>query len=254
MIKFDVKEKFLELTRFNIPHGLEYFLKDSLPKNIKKDQVGNYYIRIGKSKTMFTAHLDDASWGNYLDYVKHVINGKYIRTDGNTILGADDKAGVLILLYMISHNIPGTYYFFVGEESGMIGSKGILNVKREWFKNNFKRCISFDRRGYGSIISRQLGRICCSDDFVTSLSKEFEKNGMYYKNDPGGIFTDSAAFIGTIPECTNLSVGYFNEHSYDEYQDIEYLEKLCETCVKIDWENLHTSENNYKYNNYDFFW
>jgi hypothetical protein len=44
-----------------------------------------------------------------------------ISTDGTTTLGADDKAGVSVLIWMMKHNIPGLYYFFIGEE-GCIGS------------------------------------------------------------------------------------------------------------------------------------
>lgn len=238
MKEFSVKKTFLNLTQYNIPYGFEEVLEDSLPKSIKKDEIGNYYLSIGNSRTMFTAHLDDASWGYGVKEVKHIINNNIIRTDGRTVLGADDKAGVTILLYMINNNIPGTYYFFIGEESGMIGSSSILDIKKDWFIENFDRCISFDRRGYGSIISRQLGGECCSNEFVSALSKQFSNNGMIFKDDNSGIFTDSAAFIGIIPECTNISVGYFNEHSNNEYQDIEYLSTLCNVCIKIDWENL----------------
>jgi hypothetical protein len=41
-----------------------------------------------------------------------------------------------------------------------------------------------------------------------------------------------------IAECTNISVGYFNEHTVDEYQNLTYLEDLCKGVVKVDWENL----------------
>lgn len=234
----NIKETFLKLTRVNTPYRTERILLPLLPKGIKRDEVGNYYYRIGKSKTMFTAHLDDASWGG--GKVKHVFDGDFIETDGSTVLGADDKAGVAILLYMINNNIPGTYYFFIGEESGMVGSKGILRIKQKWFTDNFKRCVSFDRRGYGSIISRQIGRKCCSDEFVDALKKQFDELGLPHRNDPGGIFTDSAAFIGIIPECTNLSVGYFHEHSHHERQNIDYLEKLAEASIKIRWNDLPT--------------
>jgi len=239
MNKFNIKELFLELTKINTPYKTEYKIEHLLPKNIKKDEFGNYYLRIGKSKTIFTAHLDDASWGGN-EPVEHVFNGEFIETDGSTILGADDKAGVVVLLYMIHNNVPGTYYFFLGEESGMQGSKGILKIKPDWFKTNFKRCISFDRRGYGSIISRQMGQQCCSNEFVKSLKQQYDSLGLVHRNDPGGIFTDSAAFIGIIPECTNLSVGYFDEHSHQESQNIKYLEKLAEVSVKVKWENLPT--------------
>jgi len=252
MNKINIKELFLDLTKYNTPYKTEDKVKHLLPNNIKKDEFGNYYLRIGKSKTMFTAHLDDASWGRDVEPVNHVFDGEFIETDGSTILGADDKAGVVVLLYMIENKVPGTYYFFLGEESGMLGSKGILRIKPDWFKTNFKRCISFDRKGYGSIISRQMGEQCCSSEFVDSLKTQYNDLGLKHRNDPGGLFTDSAAFMGTIPECTNLSVGYFNEHSNHERQNIDYLKILAETSIKIKWENLPTigvkETHNYNYN------
>ena len=240
MKKFDVKGTFLKLTEYNIPHGDEYKLVDLLPDGIEADEYGNFVYTIGESRTMFTAHLDDASWGRGDKKVKHVIDGKFIRTNGKNILGADDKAGVTLLMYMINKGVKGTYYFFLGEESGMVGAKGIINIKRQWFKDSFDRCISFDRRAYGSIISRQMGRQCCSMEFVNALKKQYESNGLPHRNDPGGTFTDSASFINIIPECSNISVGYFREHSYSESQDIEYLEKLCEASSKVKWEELPT--------------
>jgi hypothetical protein len=59
--------------------------------------------------------------------------------------------------------------------------------------------------------------------------------------DPTGVFTDSANFIDLIPECTNVSVGYFNEHTHNEIQNITYLEQLAEACVAVEWENLDVS-------------
>jgi len=239
-IEFDVEKTFLALTSYNVRFGQEYTLEPLLPKGIKEDEYGNYVYTIGESRTMFTAHLDDASWGNSGKKVTHRRDGDFITTDGSTILGADDKAGVTILMYMINNRIPGTYYFFLGEESGMQGAKGILSIKREWFTENFDRCVSFDRRGYGSIISRQIGRKGCSDEFVDTLKSQYDSLGLPHRNDPGGIYTDSASFIGIIPECTNISVGYFNEHTSYERQNIIYLEKLCKASIKIDWESLPT--------------
>jgi hypothetical protein len=64
-------------------------------------------------------HLDTVSREH--TKVNHVINGNMISTDGTTTLGADDKAGVSVLIWMMKHNIPGLYYFFIGEV-GCIGS------------------------------------------------------------------------------------------------------------------------------------
>ena len=239
----DVKKLFIDLTEYLIPNGQEHILEPFLPDGIQKDVVGNYYISIGESKTMFTCHLD--SYCKKLTKVEHVIykddiGGNKIRTDGKTPLGSDDKAGMIVMLNMIEHRVPGYYYFFLGEEVGCIGSKGILRSKPDWFKQQFDRCISFDRKGYGSIISKQFGGNCCSQDFVKSLSAEFAVNGLDYKDDPTGKYTDSAVFMYTIPEITNLSCGGFNEHTNNEFQNIDYLERVCNATIKINWENLPT--------------
>lgn len=230
----NIKKTFLKLTKFTYTYGDESMLEHLLPKEIQQDKFGNYFLKIGESSTMFTCHLDTATYKT--ERVNHRFDGNFIKTDGSTILGADDKAGVTILLWMIHHKIPGLYYFFIGEEQGCIGS----NAATALDFSEYKRCISFDRRGYNSVITNQLGKVCCSDEFATQLSKNFIDLGLYYSPDPTGIFTDSAMFMSLIPECTNISVGYFNEHSESEKQDIEFLKKLCNACLQISWENLET--------------
>jgi len=230
----NIKETFLDLTKYTYPYGTEFILKDKLPKNILEDEFGNFFLKIGESDVMFTSHLDTSC--SKMEKVNHVINNNFIKTDGKTILGADDKAGVTIMLYMIEKEIPGLYYFFVGEEVGCIGSSMISDLDF----SKYKKCISFDRRGYDSIITEQLGGVCCSNEFATELSKRLNmiEKSFNFSPDPTGILTDSASFMSKIPECTNISVGYFNEHRMNESQDIDFLIKLCQSVVKIDWNSL----------------
>ena len=145
------------------------------------------------------------------------------------------------MLYMMSHNIPGLYYFFIGEERGGIGSNKLsLIYDKVSYLKEIKRCVSFDRRNYHSVITSQLGRRCCSDEFGTALCKEYNKNGLDLSLDPTGIYTDSASFIDDIRECTNISVGYFHEHTGQEYQNMNYLISLCEASIKVNWNSLPT--------------
>jgi hypothetical protein len=233
---------FLTLTSKTYPYGYEDDLVSEMtkiglfPSDLQKDRHGNYFIKIGESRTMFTSHFDTASKDSKL--VNHIINKNYIKTDGTTILGADDKAGVTIMLYMIKHNIPGLYYFFIGEEVGCIGSG--LASKYLPFKGIYDRCISFDRRDTFSVITHQSSSRCCSDEFAIQLSKELNKSGLKYKKDDSGIYTDSAEFTSDIPECTNLSVGYYKEHTNDESQDIDHLIHLAKACLLVNWESLIT--------------
>jgi hypothetical protein len=239
----DIRSTFLSLTTMTYPHGHEEEVMKFMPSGLEKDEFGNYYKIIGKSETMFTSHLDTADRKQLpvTIYSTEKDGDEIFVTDGSSILGADDKAGVSVMLYMMAHNIPGIYYFFIGEERGGIGSNRVASVfdSIEHLKS-VKRCVSFDRRNYYSVITQQLGRQCCSDEFATALAKELNKSGMKISLDPTGIYTDSASFIDEIPECTNISVGYFKEHTVEEHQNISFLERLSKACLDVDWESLPT--------------
>ena len=43
----DIKNLFLKLTEYTIPFGYEHTLEHLLPKGVKKDSIGNYYIEKG---------------------------------------------------------------------------------------------------------------------------------------------------------------------------------------------------------------
>jgi hypothetical protein len=243
MKKQEFKELFLKLTEFTIPFGEEARLEKYLPSGYKKDLIGNYYYEIGSSETLFTTHLD--TYSVKLEKVNHVIDkddSYKIGTDGKTILGGDNKLGCSILIGMIENNIPGTYYFFLGEEpilsGGLYGSKNALESNPDFF-TKFKRCIAFDRRAYGSIVVRQMGRMCCSPDFAKEIAEEFDIRGIKWDSEGGyGYYTDTAVFMDVIPECTNLSAGGFNEHYTSEWVDLNYTYKVYQAALEMDWESL----------------
>ncbi|TQS74489.1 M20/M25/M40 family metallo-hydrolase [Ornithinibacillus gellani] len=77
----------------------------------------------------FTSHMDTVVPGNE---VKPQIKGDYIVSDGTTILGADDKAGLAAIFEAIQllkeHEVAhGDIQFVitVGEESGLVGAKAL---------------------------------------------------------------------------------------------------------------------------------
>lgn len=253
----NIKKLFLNLTEYTIPHGMEYTLEKFFPRGIQEDGCGNYFIKIGKnSKTIFTCHMDTACYS--YEKVTHVIDGEFISTDGKTVLSGDDKNGMAILLYMIYRKVPGTYYFFQGEESGMVGANAIKSRNISFF-DDYDRMVSFDRRGYHSVITHQIGRRGCSQEFALKLAEELNKHNFNYRPDSTGIFTDSAAFIGIIPEVTNLSVGYFGEHSRSERTNIKFLEELSKASCLVPWEELPIGEKkedkrqNYYYDDWEYY-
>ena len=257
----DVKATFLSLTTKTYPHFDDCIHEKEVLKflpSLERDQVGNYYKIIGEGKqtVMFTCHLDTADStqketrlfqsngkvneeGYSFRLVKTGSGDEHIYTDGSSILGADDKAGTTVMLYMMAHNVPGIYYFFIGEERGGIGSNALSAIyDRCDYLTDVKMCVSFDRRRTTSVITHQLGRQCCSDDFGQALCDEYNKHGLNLSLDPTGVYTDSASLMEDIAECTNISVGYYNEHRGTEMQNISYLKRLAEASVKVDWVNL----------------
>jgi hypothetical protein len=240
-----ISKKFKQLTEFTYPHGTEGGLIKYLPNGYKEDGLGNYYLQIGdKPSTMFTCHLDTAC--SYSKKVNHIRDGNFIKTDETTILGADDKAGMTVMLYMIDKGITGLYYFFIGEEAGCVGSGRLSSKWSEYdFSNYIKKVVSFDRRGTDSVITKQLFRNCCSIEFAKELSNQLNLANSEFKfsPDPTGIYTDSVKFMDLVPECTNISVGYYNEHFTNEKQDIVFLRKLCDAVCRVNWEDLPIQRN-----------
>jgi len=244
---FDFKQLFLDLTEYTVPFGYEARLEPILYKivpNLKKDAYGNYHIRIGNSKTLFTSHLD--TYSKRREKINHVVKGGVISTDGTTVLGGDNKNGVVILLYMITQGVPGIYYFFRGEEGVVTGrscnGSTWLLKKDSSIYTSVDRAIAFDRRGKGSIVTKQRARICCSDEFADALCDDFGALGLPFKKDYA-YGTDSAVFMDIVPEITNISSGGEYEHSFMESTNINYTARVAHAATQINWEALPTKRN-----------
>ena len=176
------------------------------------------------------------------------------------VLGADDKLGCYIMCRMIEQGIPGMYVFHHGEEAGCVGSKYIASEHKE-FAKEFDYCIAFDRAGYNDIITKQSGSTCCSTEFATALSEQLNRRlppMEQMKPCPNGVYTDSASYVGLIPECTNVSVGYKSQHTSEETFDHEWLTvHLLPALFQVDWDTLPVkrdpSVKEYGYRRYGYY-
>lgn len=193
-----------------------------------------WVISVGELPILFSAHLDTV---HMMDGKQRIIeeNGR-IKCREPGILGADDGAGVWLLLEMIEANVPATFIFHHGEEIGGIGSAGMADY-HPLFLEQFVAAIAFDRRGTGDVITHQRGLRCCSDVFAEALSEELSDDDYFYLPERG-IFTDTANYDHIINECTNVSVGYANEHTSMESLDLPYLLSLRERVIRLDWGRL----------------
>ncbi len=230
----------LRLLRVASPHPDEkYYLESILPQGGKWDKENNYVIEVpGDSETLFAAHLDTV--GDKPKLTEPIYKDGFLYASGKDVrcLGGDDRCGILCLMALIEEGIPGTYIFHGCEERGAHGAQFLVT---EMDMTKFKRAIEFDRRGTQSIISEMSGDKVCSPEFSTALAGHI---GMQYAADPTGSFTDVYFYRDVVPEVTNVSVGYYKEHSKDECIAVLWLiDHLVPALLKVPWETLPVVHN-----------
>ena len=221
---------------------LKHFIKHYMGQwDLEKDNYGNLYKRIGTAPVLWSCHLDTVHRKEGWQRVR-IDEAGIIRQRGrkSRCLGADDGAGIWLLLEMMDKGIEGLYVFHMDEEVGGKGSKWI-SYHNKTMLDGIKYAIAFDRKDRNSVITNQWG-VCCSDTFAESLGKEL---GMGHIIDSTGRFTDTDNYKDIVPECTNVSVGYFNEHKPEESLDFKYLENLRDSLFKLDISNLVESRKPY---------
>ncbi len=241
MNRDELYQTMLSLLSFTSPNPNERkVIEPYLPKGGTWDDEDNYILEIGKSsKTLFCAHIDTV--GKSIQETNPVYYKNFLFTGNSHVdcLGGDDRCGVLSLLSLISEGIPGTYMFHNCEEKGASGAQ---HINRTFDLDRFNRAIEFDRRGTSSIITEMSTSKVCSVDFAKALAEALNEDGtLDYNSDPTGSFTDAYFYKEIIPEVTNLSVGYYNEHSNKECISILWLiDNFIPRIRKINWEELPT--------------
>jgi len=210
------------------------------------DEFGNRYLRIPNAD----GSDSNVMWSCHTDTVHRSIKDGVIRQnlkwdgEGNILglnegkpgqcLGADDGAGVWLMLEMIKFGKPGLYLFHRGEEVGGKGSRWIEKNTPELL-DGIDFAIAFDRKGCSSIITFQGGTRCCSDAFGKSLGAAISRvNGLNMTLDTGGTFTDTAVYTDLVAECTNVSVGYEWQHGPRETLDVRHMLRLRDAMLQID--------------------
>lgn len=222
------------------PHGgtteHEFIKRFILPHGAEADDFGNLWIRVGDAPILWSSHVDTCHRRDGTQ--QYVIDSTSIVRLANgspaNCLGADCTAGVWLMTEMIEAEVPGLYVFHRGEERGGLGSRYAAQMTPEYF-TGIKSAIAFDRRGTHSIITHQRSERCCSDAFAASLANAI---GLGHTADPTGLFTDTANYTDLVGECTNISIGYMDEHSPSETLNLGYLLKLRDAVLSADFTGL----------------
>ena len=135
---------FLELVRIDSPSGEEEVIANHLAEKLSRlglavepDAIHNLVARLpGRGQpVMLAAHMDTVMPGRG---IRPVVQDGIIRSDGSTILGADDKAGIAIILETLAvlaesgqPHPPLEVVITVQEEVGLNGARSLDRSRLE---------------------------------------------------------------------------------------------------------------------------
>ena len=199
-----------------------------------QDGFGNVIVDIGDSPDIiFSCHTDTVDITSGYRHVLRFDDLSTISSSGGDILGADDCLGVFIMREMILAGVSGRYIFHREEETMCVGSEWILANTPELLAG-VKAAIAFDRAGDYDVIDHMWCGRTASPGFINDLCVLLGEN---YAPATGSI-TDTATYSNVIENCTNISVGYFNQHTEFEWVDIERFEIILTKALTVDWGSL----------------
>lgn len=237
----NIRQQLIELLEIHGISGNEEPVRDYLEpilKNIMDETIIDNYGNLlgilkcgtGKGATvLLSAHMDTVRG------VKR--DKKLIEKDGiirailpngqGGILGADDRAGIAIILEVLK-NIPVEFNgiikaSFSREEE--IGCRGADRINSE-FLNDVDLAIVVDRKGNRDIVVG-CGDAFCNNNvgyFMEYVSKSIN---MDWKCVEGNI-SDAVSFSSRGVNSINISAGYQNEHTTSEFVSINNMNESAE--------------------------
>lgn len=188
----------------------------------------NYLIAEGDIPIALVAHLDTV---HAVEPFQFFYDEKEMVMWSPQGLGADDRAGVILILSILSEGYRPHLIFTTGEEHGGIGANKLVKDYNEVpfdidFMIELDRCGSEDAVFYNCMNHSFI-------DYICGFGFAFEE----------GSFTD-ICILGRNWNiaAVNLSVGYYNEHTKAEYWD---LFEADDTITKVI--NILRSKNNNTY-------
>lgn len=216
-------KEFIKLIKMNQKEAFDYVLEEvrKIKGTVVTVSKGEFiYVTtsaLASHKPLLTSHLDTINDArSRKGKVNCTIEGNILSvSDGLSVLGADDRTGVWLMLQLLRDDDSRSSYDYVfccDEEVGGLGSSS-FSEKCEEDLHDYSCVISLDRAGVNDVATYGYDN--------PELVKVFTDVGF---KETYGTFTDCVN-ISSVTEiaCVNLSVGYFNEHTSTETQDISVM-------------------------------
>ena len=198
----------------------QYFVKLLKSKGYKNIiNTNDYLFAAGEDPIALTAHLDTVFYllpkEIYYDQEQRVMWSP----DG---LGADDRLGIWLIHKVLIDNYKPTIILTTDEEKGNLGAMQLVTDIKT-LPVDIKYIIGLDRRGKNDAVFYQ----CANaefEEYITSFGFQTAQ----------GSFSDISTLCPIWQIAgVNLSVGYYNEHSYEELIKFDETEETFDRLKKL---------------------
>lgn len=216
------------------------------------DEFGNVFIGFNEDTRglpILVAHTDNVLHGKrcpLFSLDKKRIVGK------SAGIGFDDKAGIIAIIELWEHykNQDKQMFRIIFTTDEETGGEGAEAMYEDWYADA-AWMLELDRRSDRDLIQVSGGTRLCSDAFA----KRFEDLGFEKAT---GTFTDVNVFKKRFPHINmaNLSIGYYNAHTNDEYLDVDAFNSIVNkvaTFIDAEYEFMDDEEDiepDWDYHNY----
>ena len=222
---------------------------------ISYDSYKNIYVTKGKAKlyNCMVCHIDTVHSIVPSKIVPINVNGNIIAINNNTLeqigTGGDDKVGIHITIELLKKLDNFKAVFFLDEEVGCVGSS---KANFDFF-NDSTIVLQCDRRGYNDFVNTISGTQLFDDTLQYDIQDILTQYG---RNVVSGGMTDVESIAEkTNVQVANMSCGYYNPHSNEEYIKISEVHKTLYMCNEIllrTSNKLYRIENRIDHNHYSW--
>lgn len=213
---------------------------DTLP-GVYTDEAGNRIGIIGDNPTvLWSSHTDTVHKADGMQQLEWGDNLLSLHDQADKVancLGADCTVGVWLMRQMYLAKKSGLYIWHADEEAGGGGSTYVAEKTPELL-SGINYAIALDRKGINSVITHQFFGRCASNGFADAFAAVLGKE---WVADSHGTFTDTANYTHLVPECTNISVGYYDQHTPYETLDTAHAASLLGKLLALDVDSLPVS-------------
>jgi putative aminopeptidase FrvX len=179
---------------------------------IEVDDFGNIIVEKGDAplKACVCSHLDTVH--DYSPLFELIIDGVQISATPVGV-GGDDKCGIYACIELLKHCDNLKAIFFSREEIGCIGSS---NIDLRHF-DNCKCLIGIDRKNSHDLITYRSSRTV-SDKCINDIATPILNYGYVETKGFGtDVFKIQSRLFPETLSAINVSCGYYNPHTNDEY-------------------------------------